>query len=363
MKATDLRIPGPTPLPPAVMRAMQRDMIPHRGAAFRAMFSELLAQLRRIHRTDGDVIVLPGTGSAGWEAAIVNATSPGDKVLAFVNGDFGDRFARVAAAFRLNVVRVDVEWGQAATVEVVRPALEAHPDARAVLYTFNETSTGVANPLSEVGPLVREHGAALLVDGVSGVAGLPLEMDTWGVDLILSGSQKAWMCPPGLVIIGVGPRLWEFYGRSEFPRFFWDLGAARKQAAQGNTPTTAPLTMLYALKAACDMLEAEGIDAVYERHRRLGALVRDGLQSLDYRLLANLPFASDTVTAAYPPASIAPPNVIKRMRSDYGIEIAGGQAHLREAIIRIGHMGWSHEPELRRAVDALGEVTARLTRS
>lgn len=363
MSATDLRIPGPTPIPPAVMAAMQREMIPHRGSTFRAMFSELLGQLRRIHRTEGDVVVLPGTGSAGWEIAIVNTLSPGDKVLSFVTGDFGARFARVAEAFRLNVVRVDVEWGQAATPEVVRPALEEHPDARAVLYTYNETSTAVANPLASVARLVREHGALLLVDGVSAVAGLPLDMDNWGVDLILSGSQKAWMCPPGLVIVAVGPRVWEAYRRAEFPRFFWDLQTAVKQGAQGNTPTTAPLTMLYALKAACDMIEAEGVDAVYARHRRLGEMVRSGVQELGYRLFSNPEYASDTVTAAVPPEGVGAPDVIKAMRSEFGIEIAGGQAHIRDVIIRIGHMGWTHEPELARTLEALDRVTERLNRN
>lgn len=358
METTDLRIPGPTPLPPAVKRAMQRDMIPHRGKPFQAFYRELLAQVKQVHQTEGDIVILPGTGSAGWEAAIVNTLSPGDEVLSFVTGNFGERFANVAAQLGLEVARVEVEWGQAATAEVVGPALEAHPNAKAVLYTYNETSTAVANPLPEIGPLVRKSGKLLLVDGVSAVAGLPLEMDAWGVDVMLSGSQKAWMCPPGLLILGIGPRVWDAYERSSFPRFFWDFGNAVKQAAQGNTPTTAPLTMLYALKAACDLLEAEGLEEVYARHRRLGALVREGLAGLGFRLVANPEFASDTVTAAYPPEGVSAPDLIAALRRDYGIEIAGGQAHLREAIIRVGHMGWTHEPELERMLAAMSAVVS-----
>lgn len=356
MAVTDLRIPGPTPVPPAVMRAMQREMIPHRGAAFRELFSELLEQVKRVHGTSGDAVILPGTGSAGWEASIVNTLSRGDTVISFITGDFGARFANVAARFGLSVVRVEVEWGRAATLDVVLPALEAHPEAKAVLYTYNETSTGIANPLIDIGPKVREHGALLIVDGVSAVAGMPLEMDDWDVDIVLSGSQKAWMCPPGLVILGLGERVWDFVKEASYPRFFWDFEAAAKQAKAGNTPTTAPLTMLYALKAACDLLEAEGQDQVYERHERLGRLVRDGLESMGFRLLADPEYASPTVTAAFPPEGVSAPALIKELRGRHVIDIAGGQSHLRESIIRIGHMGWTHQPELERTLAAIEDV-------
>ncbi|HET9015984.1 MAG TPA: alanine--glyoxylate aminotransferase family protein [Thermomicrobiaceae bacterium] len=359
-EATDLRIPGPTPLPPAVKVALQRDMIPHRGPAFKSLFLDLQRQVRAVHGTDGDVVILPGSGSSGWEAAIVNTLSPGDRVLSFVTGDFGTRFAKVAKALRLGVDVVEVEWGRAATAEVVRRGLEQHPEARAVLYTYNETSTGVTNPLAEVGPLVRDHGALLLVDGVSAVAGLPLEMDAWGVDLVLSGSQKAWMCPPGLVILAIGSRVWDAYRRADYPRFFWDFAAYKKAADAGNTPTTGPLSMLFALKAACDIIEAEGLANVYARHHRLGQLVRDGLAGLGYHLFADPAFASDTVTAALPPRGVTVPAVIKAMRARFGIEVAGGQAHMADELLRIGHMGWVHEPELTRTIAALGEVTADL---
>lgn len=363
MDATNLRIPGPTPLPPAVLRAMQREMIPHRGPVFRSFFRHLLQQVQRIHQTEGDVVILPGSGSAGWEAAIVNTLSPGDTVLVFVTGDFGERWARVAERLRLNVVRVSVPWGQAATPEVVAPALEAHPTARAVLYTYNETATGVTNPLPAIAPLVRDHGALLLVDGVSAVGGIPVEMDAWGIDLILSGSQKAWMCPPGLVIMGIGPRVWEAYERADYPRFFWDLREARDAAKTGNTPTTAPLTLLYALQAACDILETEGLDSVYARHQHLAQVVRTGLEALDYRLYAAEGYRSNTVTAAIPPEGVAVPEVVKRLRTGFGIEIADGQGPIKDRVIRVGHMGWVHEPELERTLAALRVVTEALRRA
>lgn len=356
MNATDLRIPGPTPLPPPVMRAMQREMIVPRGATFGSLYKDLLRQIRLVHNTQGDAFVFPGTGSAGWEIAIVNTLSPGDTVIAAINGNFGVRFAAVAEAFGLNVVRVEVEWGQGIGPDQLRPALQAHPDARAVLLVHNETSTGVTNQLAEIGPLVRAHGALLLVDSVSGAAAIPIEMDAWQVDLIASGSQKAWMCPPGLTIVTAGPRVWQAYDRSAFPRFFWDLKAAKESGDAGSTRTTAPLTLIYALKAACDMIEAEGLDALYERHRQMGQLVRDGLSDLGFRLLPAPEYVSDSVTAAYPPRGIEAPDIVEELRSQFGISIGTGQAHMRDRIIRIGHMGWVHEPELRRTLGAISTV-------
>ncbi len=358
MRVTDLRIAGPTPIPPAVMQAMQRPMIYHRGNTFRVFFKRLLQRLVQIHQTEGSVLVLPGTGSAGWEIALVNTLSPGDRVLAVVNGDFGARWARVAERFGLEVVRVEVPWGYAATVEHVRPALEAHPDVKAVLYTYNETSTGVANPLAEMGDLVRRHGALLLVDGVSAVAGMPLEMDAWGVDLVFSGSQKAWMCPPGLVIVGVGPRAWGATKAARFPRAFWDLREYREQAETGDMPSTAPLTLLYALEAACDLIEAEGLERVFARHRALAELVRSGATELGFRLFADPSFASPTVTALLPPEGLDADTVVQGLRTRHGIEVNAGQGRLRGKILRIGHMGWVHEPELRRVLAALGDITA-----
>ena len=260
---TNFRLPGPTPLPPAVLAAMQRPMIPHRGPALKELYRSILARLAEVHRTYGDVLVWPATGSAGWEVAIVNLLSPGDPVLAVVCGDFGDRFARVGEAFGLDVRRLDVPWGSAATPEQVAAALERHPDVHAVFLTHNETSTGVTNPLAATAAVVRDHGALVIVDAVSSAGGLPLLVDEWGLDFVLSGSQKAWMCPPGLLIAAVGERAWAASETARFPRFFWDLRAARDYARQGMTPTTPPLSLLYALDAALTMILDEGVENVW----------------------------------------------------------------------------------------------------
>jgi aspartate aminotransferase-like enzyme len=355
------RLPGPTPLPPQVLAAMQREMIPHRGPDLKSMFRSIIQRTKLVHQTDGDVIVLPGSGSAGWEMAITNLFSPGDQVISLVGGDFADRFGRVAKAFGLDVSTVEVDWGKAITPDLLAIALDRLPQTKGVLLTHNETSTGVTNPLPKLARVARDHGALVVVDGVSSVAGLPLEMDAWGVDFVLSGSQKALMCPPGLVIAAVGPRAWDAYQQSTFPRFFWDLGAARKSASDGMTPTTPPLTMLFALDAALDLILEEGLDNVFQRHRALGAMTREGMRSLDLHLFADEAFASNTVTAFHPPAGVTAKEIIGQMRDAHGIDVQGGQAAYTDAMVRIGHMGWVDHEDIEVTINALGASISALT--
>jgi aspartate aminotransferase-like enzyme len=280
-------------------------MIPHRGPGFKAFYQEVLRLARQAHRTDGDVFTWAASGSAGWEVAVVNLLSPGDPVFAAVNGDFGARFARVAAAFGLDVRRLDVPWGQAITPHLLGQALAANPDVKAVLLVHNETSTGLTNPLPALARLVRDHGALVVVDSVSGVGGLPLEMDAWGLDLVLSGSQKAWMCPPGLLIVAVGPRAWDAVERSTFPKAYWDLKANRKAAAEGMTPTTPAISLLYAFHAALEQILGEGLENVWARHVRLGDFTRAGARALGLDLFPDPAYASNTVTAIRMPEGIA----------------------------------------------------------
>lgn len=358
--AVNFRLPGPTPLPPAVVEAMQRPMIPHRGPELKALYASILTRLREIHRTDGDVFVWPASGSAGWETAIVNLLSPGDPVLALVTGDFGERWVKVAEAFKLDVRRVEVPWGSAVEPEQVRAALERHPEVKAVFVTHNETSTAVTNPLPEIARIVRDHGALVLVDAVSSAGGLPLLVDEWGLDFVLSGSQKAWMCPPGLMIAAVGPRAWAAYETSSFPKFFWDLAAAKKFAADGMTPTTPPLTLYYALDAALDLILEEGVEQVWRRHAELGRLTRDGISGIGLPLFADSRYASNTVTAVSLPEHVTAKEVLRLMRERHGVELQGGQGHLADRMVRIGHMGWVTAPELEQVIDGLDDVASAL---
>jgi aspartate aminotransferase-like enzyme len=335
------------------MSAMEREMIPHRGPAFKALYAETLRMAKLAHRTDGDVLTWPASGSAGWEVAVVNLFSPGDPVLSTVCGDFGERFTRVAKAFGLDVRTLDVPWGRAVTPDLLRAALNQHPDVKGVFLTHNETSTGVTNPLPELAAIVREYGALVVVDSVSGVGGLPFEMDEWGVDFVLSGSQKAWMCPPGLLICGIGPRAWDAVDRSTFPKFYWDLRSNWKLAADGMTPTTPSLTLVYAFHAALTQILEQGLESVWEQHRRWGDFTRAGVRNLGLDLFADPDYASNTVTGIALPDGVSAKALVKAVRESAGIEIGAGQGACADTMLRIGHMGWCDEESLDLTLRAL----------
>ncbi len=353
---SNFRLPGPTPVPPQVYAAMQGEMIPHRSAEFTAFYREMLARLRRIHQTESDVLVWPGSGSAGWEIAITNFLSPGDEVVSLVAGAFGDRFAMVANKFGIEAHRVDLPWGSAIHPEILVSALDAHPKAKAVLLAHNETSTGVTHPIAELAAVARERGVLTLVDAVSAAAGLPVEFDAWDIDYLFSGSQKAWMCPPGVAIAAVGPRAWAAYERSSFPKFFWDAKTMRDAASDGITPTTPPISLDYALDAAARMIEAEGLEHVYARHAELGAQTRAGIEAIGLELVAEPGFESNTVTAVRLPEGRSAKSVIQQLIDQHGVTVAGGQGHFSDTIIRIGHMGWVDADDIDICLTAVKDV-------
>ncbi len=356
---TDLRIPGPTPLPPAVIGAMRAPMVQHRSPEMMAFYTETLRLAREMHRTSGEVLIWAGTGSAGWEIPIVNLLEPGDPVLAMVNGDFGDRFAKAGIALGLTVNRIDIPWGQAVTEDDLRTALAAFPEAKAVFLTHNETSTGVTNRVPELTRIAHAAGAMVFLDSVSGVGAIPLDMDAWDVDVVLSGSQKAWMCPPGLTIMAFSP---ETLARAEglegrgYARYFFDLASSREAARDGTTATTMPLTLVYAFRAALELLAAEGLEVAWARHARLGALTRERLSALGLALFADPAHASDSVTTFMTPAGYTAGSLRDAIRDVSGIEIAVGQGPVKDTVNRIGHLGWVHEADMLRAFDAIGET-------
>ncbi|MBA2247924.1 MAG: alanine--glyoxylate aminotransferase family protein [Chloroflexia bacterium] len=348
-----LRIPGPTVVHPDAVLAQTRDMVPHRGPLMTHFMSDLFAKLRKAHGTQSHVLVWPGSGSAGWEAAIVNFLSPGDRVIATVCGSFGARWASIGEQFGLDVRRVEVEWGQAVTPELFAEALDRAGEVRAAFITHNETSTGVTNPLKELAQLARQAGALVLVDAVSAAGAMPLKTDEWELDWVLSGSQKAWMCPPGLMMAAVSDRALHETGQSGYRRFFWDVKEMAKAADASATLTTPPLSLLFALDAALDAIDTEGLEAVWERHDRLAGFVRRGLTDLGLPLMAAEGFESSSITAFSPPDGISASALRHRVAAASGIEIAVGQGDYADTINRIGHMGWVEEPELAATLEAI----------
>ncbi|HLO34483.1 MAG TPA: alanine--glyoxylate aminotransferase family protein [Candidatus Deferrimicrobium sp.] len=336
----NLRIPGPTSLPPSVREAGGRQMINHRGPEFAAMLERILAGMKPFFGTTNDVAILTCAGSGGLEAAVVNTLSPGDRVLGVSIGSFGDRFAKIASIYGADVTKVDVEWGQAADPGVVRDALRANPGYRAVLLTHNETSTGVMNPIPELAAAVREASpdSLILVDSVSGLGAVPFEMDAWGVDLVVTGSQKAWMAAPGLAMIAASERGWAATETATMPRFYLDLRTHRESASIGQTPFTPAIAVVFQVDEGLRLLHAEGKENVFARHAACAAAARAGLSALGFPLLADPVFASQTVTAA----RLADGQDWKQFNArilGHGVILAGGQGKLAGRILRLGHLG------------------------
>src|SRR5919112_332693 len=299
----NLRTPGPTPIPQAVREAQAQPMIDHRGTEFGEMLRETSSGLAELIGTRGDVLLLTGSGSGAMEAAVVNTLSPGDRVLVVSIGAFGDRFAKIATAFGADVETLAVEWGHAASPEALRAHLAGTDPYRAVLLTHNETSTGVANPMRELAAVVRDAPGdpLLIVDGISGLGAMPFEMDAWGVDLVVSASQKAWMASPGIAIAALGERAIAAGETARMPRVYWDFAEARSWAGKGQTPWTPAITVLYGLRVGVQRLRDEGRERTWARHAAIARGVAAGLAALGLRLVASEADRSATVTAAWVP--------------------------------------------------------------
>jgi aspartate aminotransferase-like enzyme len=354
----NLRIPGPTALPPSVRTAGARQMINHRGPEFAAMLARILEGMKPFFGTTSDVAMITTAGSGGLEAAIVNTLSPGDRVLGVSIGAFGDRFAKIARVYGADVTKLDAEWGYAAAADEIRERLRSMPDAKAVLLTHNETSTGVMNPIGELAAAIREEepDALILVDSVSGLGAVPFDMDGWGVDVVVTGSQKAWMAAPGLAMIAASPRAWAAMERATMPRFYLDLRAHREAAAGGETPFTPAIAVVFQVDEGLRIMQEEGAANIFARHEACAAATRAGLAALGFELFADERHYSRTVTAANVPDGLdwkAFNGDLKRR----GLVLAGGQGKLSGKIFRLGHLGSVSVEEILGAMSTLEFVS------
>jgi aspartate aminotransferase-like enzyme len=335
----NLRIPGPTGLPPAVREAGARQMINHRGPEFAAILARIQAGMQPYFGTTGDVVILSSAGTGGLEAAVVNVLSPGDRVLGVSIGSFGDRFAKIASTYGANVDVMAGEWGWAAAPDEVRERLRGG-DYRAVLLTHNETSTAVMNPIPELIAAVRDAApdALVLVDSVSALGAVPFEMDAWDADVVVTASQKAWMSAPGLAMVAASDRAWAAMETATMPRFYFDLRRHRDEAAHGETPWTPAIAVVFQVDAGLKLMEAEGREAVFARHEACAAATQAGMEALGFRLYADAANRSKTVTAGWIPEDLdwKPFNADLRRR---GLVVAGGQGKVTGKVFRIGHLG------------------------
>lgn len=334
-----LRIPGPTPIPASVQRAMAQPMIGHRSLDFKQLFERIIPRLKPVFGTKQDVVILASSGTGGLEAAVVSTVQTNEAVLVLVTGAFGDRFAKICEAYQLNVHRIDVTWGKAVDPKKVQTYLETHPEIKAVFATYCETSTGVKNPIKEIAEVVNQYSDALMiVDGVSSIGGIEVKMDEWGIDVLTSSSQKAFMLPAGLAFIAVSERALKKMESNKQPCFYFNLLKYKKNMADFSTPFTPAVSLIFGLDQVLTLFEEEGLENVYKRHLTMQKMVRASIKALNLPLLASDKDSSPTVTAIRP-TNFKADELRNLVKKEFGLTLAGGQQHLKGEIFRIGHMG------------------------
>jgi aspartate aminotransferase-like enzyme len=334
-----LLAPGPTPVPPEVLAALARPVIHHRTPQFAAVLAKVQDGLRELFGTKEDVLVLAASGTGAMEGAVTNLCSPGDEVVVVNGGKFGERWTKICRAYGVTVHEVTVEWGRAVAPQAIVAALDAHPKARAVYLQASETSTCVLHPVAQIAELTRARDTLLVVDGITAVGVLPMPMDALGIDVLVTGSQKALMLPPGLAFVALSPRAWKAAERATLPRFYFDFARERKGVAEKSTAWTPAISLIYGLDVALEMMRAEGWDALYARHDRLARATRAGAQALGLSLFA--PAApSPAATAVNLPTTVDGSALFRYLRDAMHVTFAGGQDQLKGKIIRLSHLGY-----------------------
>jgi aspartate aminotransferase-like enzyme len=348
-----LLTPGPTPVPPAVLAALAEPVVHHRGRDFKAIYERCLARLHDVYRTDHDVLLFTNSGTGAFESAVANLTSPGDRALVLSSGNFGERWASMAKSFAADVVHVRLAWGEVPEADDLRTALSAEGEVRVVYLVHSETSTGVVSDIQALAAVAKEAGALVVVDAVSSLGAVPVETDAWGLDVVVSGSQKALMCPPGLGFVSVSPAALETASRATSPRYVLDWERTRAAQAKLDAPFTPAVSLVKALDVALGLLLEEGLEAGFERHARLGRACRAGVKAMGLELFSPDDDRSAVVTAIRMPESIDSTAVVGTLRDRFGITVANGQGELKGKIVRIGHIGWSDVFDITTALAAL----------
>lgn len=349
-----LLLPGPTPVPTNVLRAMSKPMINHRGREFKELIEYVTGGVQQIYKTKNDLVIFPAAGTGSIEAAVVNFICPGDKVLSLSIGVFGDRFAKIASKFGADVNKIDFPWGEAADPNIVREAIaqDKNKEYKAIIFTQNETSTGVVNDVKAIREAIGDHPALVMVDAVSGLGAMDLKTDEWNLDVVVSGSQKAFMLPPGLSFMSASPRALKVAEKNPNPRYYWDVEEAIKYLKKGQTPYTPAISLFFGLKEALDILLEEGIDNVIARHRAYRDMTRSAVKAMGLTPFANDNAASSSLTSVKAPEGYSANKIRRQLLDKFNVVIAGGQQKLDDVIFRIGHLGYV------RPLDLFGALTA-----
>jgi len=339
MKKRYLMAPGPTPVPPNVRLAMAEPLIHHRSPQFSSVFAEVQNGLQYLFQTQNEVLTFAASGTGAMDGAVSNLLSVGDKVLVVRGGKFGERWAEICEAYGLNVENIDLTWGEAVDPDAIAEKLSTKPDIRAIFVQAHETSTGVKHDVKKIGQIVKDfEDTILIVDAISALGVFDVKTDDWHLDVVVSGSQKGLMLPPGLAFVSISPKAWEFADRSDLPKYYFNFLKERKSLVKNQTAFTSPVSLVMGLREVLKMIKAEGLDFYFFRHRLLAKATRAAAKAMGLDTFAKVP--SEGVTVFRAPDGIDAQEVVRIVREKYGITIAGGQARLKGKIFRIAHMGY-----------------------
>lgn len=355
-----LMIPGPTPIPESVLLAMAKHPIGHRSSEFSEILKEVYENLKYVFQTKNNVFMFAASGTGAMDAALSNLVNEGDNVLSLVLGNFGNRWAKIASGYGANVDKIEVNAGEVINPEDVRKKL-AEKEYKIVTLTHSETSTGARNDVETICKIIAETNAISVVDGVTSVCAMPVKPDEWGIDVLVSGSQKGFMIPPGLAFLTASEKAWKVHEECKHPSFYFSWDAHRKSVRENSTPYTAAVNLIFALHEALKMIKEEGLENVYARHEKLALGLRHSLRAMRLELLVKEDKnASYAITSILPPDGITVPDIRSHLNKDFNIVVANGQNALKDKIFRVGTLGFVSERDLLTAVSSLEAVLDRL---
>ena len=358
-----LMIPGPTPVPESVLQATAKHPIGHRSSEFSAILKQVFEDLKWFFQTKNDVFIFTASGTGAMDAALSNILNEGDKVLCLTMGNFGERWGKIAQSRGADVETISVEWGETIDPATLKARLDkdTNKEIKVVTLTHNETSTGAMNDVEALCKIIKEHGALSVVDGVTSVGAVPVKTDEWGIEILVSGSQKGFMIPPGLSFLSCSDRAFEAYKNCKYPSFYFDFGAHKKSLEKDTTPFTPNVNLIFGLHKALEMLKEEGLEAIYERHYKISKGIRAAVKAVGLELLVkDENAASRAITAIVPPESLSVPDIRSAFQKDYDIVVANGQGKFLNKIFRMGHLGYVSERDAITAIGALEGVLTKL---
>lgn len=353
MKKRYLLAPGPTPVPEAALLSMAYPMMHHRTPQFSAIFAEVKEDLKYLFQTENDVLILASSGTGAMESAVTNLFSPGDHALVVNGGKFGERWGKLCESYGLKTTWLNVEWGKAVIPEAIKDTLDKNRDIKGVFIQGNESSTTVSHPVKQIAEIIRKRDNTLfIVDGITAVGVYDIPMDKWGIDVLITGSQKALMLPPGLAFISLNNKAWKFCETAKLPRFYFDLKKERKNLKDNTTAYTPAATLIIGLREVLKMIKEEGLPNVFKRNERMAKATRKAMTSLGLNLLAP-ESPAECATGVYTPEGVDGGKLLKSLRDDFGVTLAGGQDQLKGKILRIAHMGFIDTFDIITAVSSI----------